>query len=141
MLKISELNAVDVAPLHLKNAEGELMYFKDSEGNDKPVQIFVYGPGSDPYRQAQSRAQRRVMALAKKGRRALEERTEEERAKDNADLLADITHSVLGIDLEGRSVRDAMYELYLNPRAGWLKEQVNEFAADWANFSGTAPTA
>lgn len=141
MIKISELGAQDVAPLHLKNETGEPMYFKGEGDDDQPVQIFVYGPGSDIYRQAQQRAQRRTMAIAKKGRRALEERTPDERAKDVADLLADITHSVVGLDLEGKPLRQAMCDLYANPRCGWVAFQVNEFGADWANFSKSAPTA
>lgn len=141
MFKISELGANDVAPLHLKNANGEPMFYKDSEGAEQPVQIFVYGPGSDPYRQANLRAQRRIMAISKKGRRALEERTPDERAKDTADHLADITHSVLGLDLEGQALRDGMFALYANPKCGWVVAQVNEFAADWGNFSESAPTA
>lgn len=141
MFKISELGAQDVAPLHLKSEAGEPMYFKDADGKEMPVQIFVFGPGSDIYRQAQLRAQRRTLAIAKKGRRALEERTPDERAKDVADLLADITHSVQGLDLEGKPLREAMCELYANPRCGWVASQVNEFGADWANFSRSAPTA
>lgn len=141
MIKISELGAKDIAPVHLKNEAGEPMYFKDSEGVEKPVQIFVYGPGSDEHRQAQARAQRRVMAIAKKGRRALEERSPDERLKDSADLMADITHSVEGLDLEGMQLRPAMVALYANPRCGWITSQVNEFGGDWANFTGSAPTA
>ena len=102
MIKISALAAQDVAPLHLKSETGEPMYFKDADGAEKPVQIFVYGPGSDEHRQAQARAHRRLLALSKKGRRAIEERTPDERLKESADLMADITHSVSGLDLEGQ---------------------------------------
>jgi len=138
MLKLSQLRVADTAALHLKDASGELLYFKDpAQGDaavDQPVLIHVYGPGSEPYRKAQLGAQRRVMALVKKNRRALEERT-----ADTAALLADITHSVEGLDLEGRPVREGMQALYADPAAGWVADQVNAFAADWANFSKSAP--
>lgn len=141
MIKISELGAKDIAPLHLKNEAGEPLYFKDADGVEKPVQIFVYGPGSDENRQAQSRGHRRLLALSKKGRRAVEDRTPDDRLKETADLMADITHSVSGIDLEGQQLRPAMVAMYANPRCGWITSQVNEFGADWANFTASAPTA
>lgn len=143
MLKLSQLRVADTAALHLKDATGEPMYFKDPTKGagavEQPVLIHVYGPGSEPYRKAQLGAQRRVMALVKKNRRALEERTPEERTADTAALLADITHSVEGLDLEGRPVREGMQALYADPAAGWVADQVNAFAADWANFSKSAP--
>lgn len=141
MIKISELDAKDTAPLHLKDAAGEPMFFKGKDGEEQKVRIFVYGPGSEPFRQAQLRANRRVMAIMKRGRRALEERSVEERAKDTADLLADITASVEGLDLEGASLRDGMHRLYANPRCGYVADQVNAFAAEWGNFTESAQTA
>lgn len=144
MIKISALGAKDIAPLHLKDEVGEPMFYEVSDGEkpvQKPVQIHVYGPGSEAYRQAQLRANRRVMALAKKGSRALENRTPDERARDAADLLADITAHVDGIDLEGQPLREGMHTLYANPRCGWIAEQVTAFASDWANFPGSAPKA
>lgn len=143
MLKLSQLTVANTAPMHLKDAAGELMFYKDpshgDEAKELPVRIHVFGPGSEEHRQAQLRAQRRVMALVKKSRRALEDRTPEERTADTAVILADITHSVEGLDLEGRSVREAMLALYSDPTCGYVADQVNAFAADWANFSKSAP--
>src|SRR5256885_13596931 len=83
-------------------------------------------PYTTLFRSAQLGAQRRVMALVKKNRRALEERTPEERTADTAALLADITHSVEGLDLEGRPVREGMQALYADPAAGWVADQVKD---------------
>lgn len=140
MIKASQLKARDTAELHLKDIEGEPMFYKSESGEEKPVLIRVYGPGSDPYRKAQVGAQRRVAVLLKKNRRALEERTPDERAADTAVLLADITHSVEGLELDADG-REGVVALYADPQCGWVAEQVNTFAADWANFSASAPKA
>ncbi|WP_280190355.1 hypothetical protein [Delftia sp. PS-11] len=142
MIKISQLKARDLADMHLKDIEGEPMFYKpDPESKDeKPVLIRVYGPGSEPYRKAQVAAQRRVAVLLKKNRRALEDRTPDERAADTAVLLADITHSVEGLELDADG-REGVVALYADPQCGWVAEQVNSFAADWANFSASAPKA
>ena len=142
MIKISQLQTRDVADLHLKGVDGEPLYFRDvATGEEKPVLIKLFGPGSEPYRRAQAAAHRRVTALLKKGRNALEARTPDERAAETATLLADITQGVEGLDLEAASVREGVLALYGNPHCGWIAEQVNTFAADWANFSVSAPKA
>lgn len=145
MLKRNQLAARETAELHLKDAAGEPMYYTPNvhAAGEKivkqPVLIEVYGPGSEPYRKAQASAQRKLMLLAKKGRRAIEDRTPEERAEDAADQLADITVRFDGLDLEGMPLRGAVRALYADPSCGYIVSQVNEFAADWANFSTSAP--
>lgn len=147
MLKISQLAAVTTAFLHLKGLDGEPLYFESGEVDRSmkpiklPVGLTLYGIGSDEYQQAQARAQRRVMAIAKKGRNALNERTPQERAGDVADVLADITASAEGIDLEGRPLREVMRAMFADAANGYITDQVNNFAADWANFSKSAPKA
>ncbi|MDR3005949.1 MAG: hypothetical protein LBV14_17165, partial [Acidovorax sp.] len=101
--------------------------------------VELYGPGSDPYRKAQQRAKRRVMHLAKSGRKALEDRTADERSADVADLLASITVRFDGFDVQGRGLPEALRVLYADPKAGYIADQVNDFSADWANFLPSAP--
>lgn len=143
MLTINDLRASDTAVLHLKDAAGEPMFYVpdggDPQKDKKPVLVELYGPGSDPYRKAQQKAQRRVMHLAKSGRKALEERSADERAADVAALLASITVRFDGFDAEGRSLADALCALYADPKAGYIANQVNDFSADWANFLPSAP--
>lgn len=147
LLKVSQLAAITTAFLHLKGLDGEPLCYENGEAGDDgkpkklPVGLNLYGIGSDEYQQAQARAQRRVMAIAKKGRNALAERSPKERAGDVADVLADITVSAEGIDLEGRPLREVMRAMFADPANGYITDQVNTFAADWANFSKSAPKA
>jgi len=142
MFKRSALRVASTAHLHLKDATGRPMFFTPvaaAEGEQVkklPVRIEIYGPGSDEYANAQQAANRRMLAMAKEGQ-DLQARSPEERARDVADLLASITVGVEGIDLEGRPLVD----LYADPACGYIREQVNAFAADWANFSNGAPKA
>ena len=145
MFKVSQLRAADTAELHIKDQHGEPMFFTPGvAGADgqkpepQPMLAEVYGPGSDTYRRAQLKAQRKFMALSKKSRKAVEDRAPEERAADAAELLADITVRIDGIDSEGRSAREALLDLFSDPACVWLTEQINAFAADWANFPKSA---
>lgn len=141
MLTIQGLRAVDTAPLHLKDATGKPMFYVPAGGADadkKPVLVTLYGPGSDAYRKAQESARRRVMALAKDGQNAVE-RTADERAADAAKLLASITVGFEGLELDGRPLHEVVNELYADPKAAYIANQVNAFSADWANFSPSAP--
>lgn len=141
MLTIKSLRASDTAVLHLKDVAGEPMFYVPAGGaaeDKKPVLVTLYGPGSEPYRKAQLSAQRRVMHLAKSGRKAFD-RSAEERAADVAQLLVSITVGFEGLDTEGRALPEVLRELYADPTAGYIANQVNDFAADWANFSPSAP--
>ena len=146
MLKRSSLRAHTTAALHLKDAAGRPMFFAaaasaaDEKVKQLPVLISVYGPGSVEYINAQQAAQRRLLAMAKEGV-DLQARSPEERARDTADLLASITFGVEGIDLEGKPLADAVRDLYADPACGYIRDQVNTFASDWANFSNGAPKA
>lgn len=142
MLKISQFRVVNSSEMHLKNAAGEPLFFgvdmEQERAQPRPVIVELYGPGSEAYQQAQLRAQRRVMELSKKSRNALTERSVEERAADIADLLADITIRFDGLDTEGQSLGSALRQLYSDPQCGYIVDQINSFAADWANFTPSA---
>lgn len=146
MLKRSALRVHATAALHLKDAAGRPMFFTPTASapgekvKNLPVRISVYGPGSEEYMNAQQAAQRRLLDMAKEGA-DLQARSPEERARATADLLASITVGVEGIDLEGKPLADAVRDLYADPACGYIRDQVNSFAADWANFSSGAPKA
>ena len=147
MFKRSSLRAHATAALHLKDAAGKPMFFQpaaSAEGEKvqpSPVLITLYGPGSEVNINAQQEAKRRLLAWAKETGKDLQARGPAERAADVADVLASITAGVEGIDLEGKSLTDGVRDLYADPLCGYIVDQVNAFAADWANFSNGAPKA
>ena len=146
MFKRSDFRVNATASLHLKDAAGRPMFYTPAASSpgekveQRPVRIEVYGPGSAVNANAQQDAKRRLLAWAKEGR-DLQARDVAERAADVAEVLAAITAGVEGIDLEGESVIDAMRGFYADPACGYVVDQVNEFAAAWANFSNGAPKA
>ncbi|WP_291591586.1 hypothetical protein [Comamonas sp. UBA7528] len=142
MLTINDLRVSDTAELHLKDAAGAPMFYLpaggDPEKDKKPVLVELYGPGSDQYRQAQHAAQRRVMHLAKSGRKSLADRTVDELKADAAKLLVTLTVRFDGLDLQGRPMPEVLQALYADPSVGYITEQIDSFCAAWANFSPSA---
>lgn len=138
-IKIADLQTAETATLHLKDAHGKPMYFTpDGEGTERlPVIATIYGPGSEVHRQAELQARRRVMDLVRQGGDAgskARELTPEERDADTAELMADITASIDGIDTEDRPMREVLRELFADRRCGYITDQINSFGGDWANF-------
>ncbi|MEG2468987.1 MAG: hypothetical protein RSB86_16555 [Comamonas sp.] len=142
MFELQTAEAQETSVLHLKDVQGELMHAKDAAGQELPVTVVVYGPGSDQYQKAQLRAQRRAMQMfKKKGAKAADSRTAEERRSDDADLLADITVSFGNLTYKGLEGRALALAIYQNPKLGFIADQVNSHAGDWANFTSAAQSA
>lgn len=142
MFDLQTAEAQETSVLPLKDAQGELMHAKDAGGQELPVTVVVYGPGSDQYQKAQLRAQRRAMQMfKKKGAKAADSRTAEERRSDDADLLADITVSFGNLTYKGLEGRALALAIYQNPKLGFIADQVNSHAGDWANFTSAAQSA
>lgn len=100
----------------------------------QPCFIVVYGPGSKQYASAQNKNQNRAFArLRKKGK---VEQSVDERVRENAEFLADCTHSFSDNlrygDLEGRELHIAVYS---EQGIGFIAEQVSRHLSDWANFT------
>lgn len=137
-LDLSTKETRDTDTFQLRDAKDELMFAGPaSEGGEPvPVTVTVYGPGSKQYQAAQARAQKRMLeVLKKKGKGASDPRTTQERIDDTALQLADITHSFSGLSYQALEGRELALAIYRNPSLGYIAEQVNRHAADWANFT------
>lgn len=130
---LAQAMANDTAVLHLKSAQGEPLTIKDAAGEDQPVAVTLYGPGSKQYQQAQLVAQRRVMVLLKKGKN--DRRTPDERRQDVAELLADLTAGFSNLEYMGLQGRELALAVYSEAKLGYIADQANVFANDWANFT------
>lgn len=129
---LEKAKAKDSAVLHLKGANGECLYVEEAGKDPQPVTVTVYGPGSEQFQRAQLSAQRRVMALLKKGRN--DRRSADERREDVAELLADLTVEFGNLQFRGLSGRALAVAVYSERQLGYIADQVNAFSADWANF-------
>lgn len=87
---------------------------------------------------------RRVNEAARSRRRKVTEDDAESQKLDAIDQLACLTTGWHLVDLAGRCIdvpfsREAARDLYGSPGMAWLREQVDEFAFDRANFSKASP--
>ncbi len=108
-----------------------------------PCMATIHGPGSKRYAAAQSRRQNKLMAKAQRGQAAAE--TPEERLRNQAEFLTDITED-LGVEypgpegqpLEGRA---KLLAIYGDLEIGYIAEQVAKKSGDWANFTRGSATS
>lgn len=149
LIKRSALQTVQTGTLHLKDVRGIPMMFSPevveagTEIAPQPVIVTIYGPGSEQYRKAQQAAKQRIFELLRKGGGEALPRnlSDEERHADGAELLADLVADITGFDFEGQSQREFLRGLFADPSCGYITDQVNSFAGDWANFCKGAATA
>lgn len=131
-LDIKTKAVAETSFLHLKDAQDNLLY-TDKKGEKQPVGVNVYGPGSREYQAAQTKVSNRaVQRLQKRGKF---EQSADEKKKEQAEFLADITQSFQNLaydDLQGRALAVAVYS---DSTLGFIADQVSEHTKEWANFS------
>ena len=149
LIKRSTLQTVQTATLHLKDVHGVPMMFMPEvseagvEPTSQPVVLTIYGPGSEQNRKAQQAAKQRILELLRQAGDEGRDRklTDEERHADGAELLADMVADITGFDFEGQTQREFLRGLFADPSCGYITDQVNSFAGDWANFCKGAANA
>lgn len=133
LLDITSVSATDVATIKLTHGNGDPLLAPNKE----QVSITVYGPGSDEYCRAASRRQNwLVEKMRKKGGKLVQ--TAEEKLEQEARFLAAITISFNGFaypPADGKTGFELFRAAYSDPKIGFIKDQVAEFAGDWENFS------
>lgn len=123
--------------LHLRDANDELMYAEhDKDGapiKESAVVAVIYGPGSKQWAKVQQRKNNAgIDRLKKKGKA---DQTAAESLEERAENLAGITKEFRNLaygELQGEAMIKAVY---LDPLIGYIADQVDRFANDWANFS------
>lgn len=138
-LNIKSKAVAETSFLHLKDAQDNLMYTEGDKKNDKkPVGVNVFGPGSREYQAAQSKLNNRmVQRLQKRGKF---EQSSDEKQKEHAQHLAEITHSFVELDYDGLTGRDLALAVYGDRSIGFIADQVAEHVKDWSNFTQSSQT-
>jgi hypothetical protein len=129
---ITQFEASDTATMPILDPKGEPVLV-----DGKPASIELYGPGSAEYTKAQAALD---SALTTRGMAALRgkptQETPEEQRKLIVAKLASCTKALNNFPIEGGA-----QTLYMNPRLGYITNQVTRFIEDWANFTcGSAKT-
>jgi hypothetical protein len=108
----------------------------------KQCTIELYGPGSEPFAQAEAKRQNRLLdRLKRKGKSEL---SPEEQRVEIAEFLASITVSFNGFDYPpaGKATgKDLFRALYSDRKVGFITDQVQRFVGDWGNFTAKSETS
>lgn len=138
-LNIKSKAVAETSFLHLKDAQDNLMYTDpDKKGEKQPVGVYVFGPGSKEYQAAQTKLNNRAFNRLKKNGKF--EQSPDDKMKEQAQHLSDITHSFVELDYDGLHGRDLALAVYGDRSIGFIADQVAEHVKDWSNFTQSSPT-
>ena len=115
--------------------------FQVKDANEVEIEgayITVYGVGSKPYAKAQSAQQNRLMNVLK--RKGSVEQSQEQKAAETANFLADCTKSFEGIEYDSKTGRELFVAVYSDLSIGFIADQVAKQIGDWSNFSKPSAT-
>ena len=131
-MDITTLKSADTAAIHLKSADGELLY-----DGDKPVRIVVNGPGSKIYGVVEARQSSRAVKRMQDNDNKISVAPYEQRVSETAEDLASITVRFENLDYPPAGDKQGveLFEaLYADQSLGFVTKQVMKFVADWGNF-------
>lgn len=123
MLDLSTLAAKETAEIPLTHpASGEPI---------PGVSLVMYGPGSERYVKARAKLNATIVRIGRQ-----ENPSEDEAREAGVGMLTEITSHMVGLELEGAPVNtpEQIRRVYADPAFGWLKEQADRGAGNWANF-------
>lgn len=133
-MDISKKRVAATGTLHLKDAEGNLMY--DNGDEKKPLRVHLFGPGSKQFATAQSIKQNKMVdRLRQTGKSKV---TPEQQAEEDSDFLAGITDHFDNVTYENLTGYEMVKAIYKDRAIGFIAEQVNEYVKEWGNFSTPA---
>lgn len=127
------------APLHLKDASGNLMFAADG----KPIRIHLYGPASPEYARIEERQTQRALKRAQENEGKPTAPSPENRRAQIAEDYAAVTiafenfHYPPAGDVMGA---EAFRATYADPTLGFIVNQITKFLGDWGNFKPASPT-
>lgn len=109
-------------------------------GESGPLTVTVYGPGTKIFQAAKSAANNRAMARWRRKGKA--DATPEEDVAAVANFLTPCTKSFNGFGYKDAQPGPEMFRaLYMDPKMGWLTDQVNREMGDWGNFTKASATS
>ncbi|MDR6851097.1 hypothetical protein J2Y54_000590 [Sphingomonas sp. BE123] len=141
MLDITTKAVAATAAIHLKDAEGNHMYFGEGDAR-KPVQIVVYGPGSAQYAEVEARQTNRAVKRMQDNDGKVAVASPEQRDAEQAEDLAAITVSFENFTYPpaGTAAGAEMFRaFYADKSLGFITAQVLKAVRDWGNFKVASP--
>jgi len=140
LFNIASLAVVATAPLHIKNAAGELLY-ADAE-RTLPVRIHLHGPGSQVAGVVEARQSARALKRMQDNDGKITAASREERIAETSEDLAALTASFENFEYPADATGEALFRaLYADQSLGFITKQVMKFYGDWGNFSAASKAA
>lgn len=139
LFNIAALAVAASAVIHVKSADGELLYA--DEARTLPMRIHVHSPGSKAYGVVEGRQSTRAVKRMNDNEGKVTVAPTEERRQETAEDLAAITILFENFTYGDGSLQGAeLFEAaYADPGLGFITKQVAKFVGDWGNFkSGSA---
>ncbi|WP_343526744.1 hypothetical protein [Sphingomonas sp.] len=139
MLDITTQAVANTAPLHLKDASGNLLYYKG-----QPVRIHLYGPASPQYARIEERQTQRALKRAQDNDGKPSAMSSDQRRETTAEDYAAVTASFenFAYPPAGKASGEDLYRAtYSDPALGFIVNQITRFLADWGNFKPASATA
>ena len=135
MFDITTQAVDDTATIHVKSANGELLY-ADAE-RTKPVQIVIYGPGSKAFGLVESRQSTRAIKRMQDNDGKITVAPFEDRVRETAEDLAALTVRFVNFTYppaEKAEGAELFTAVYADQKIGFIAKQVAKAVADWGNF-------
>ncbi len=126
------------APLHLKDASGNLMFAQDG----KPLLVHLHGPASPEYARIEERQTQRALKRAQDNDGKPTAPSSDDRRAQIAEDYAAVTIAFENFnyppagDVQGT---EAFRATYADPTLGFIVNQITKFLGDWGNFKPASP--
>jgi hypothetical protein len=132
MLDITTKAISTAAPLHLKDASGNLMFH-----DGQPVRIHLYGPASPQYARIEELQTQRALKRAQDNEGKPSAMSADQRRETTAEDYAAVTVQFENFTYPpaGDATGADLYRAtYADPALGFIVNQITRFLADWGNF-------
>ena len=149
-MDLATQRAMLIAPMHLKKADGTLMYATGDDGNpdpDRPCRVWLHGPASSKMAEERRRLERDVMeAMADAGKKKQKASADSFlSAERKAKFLVAITdrwENVTFTNEDGSMVapEGLSARIYNDAQLGYIIDDADRFSQSWANFMPGSPT-
>ncbi|WP_288935059.1 hypothetical protein [uncultured Sphingomonas sp.] len=137
-MDISTLEIADSTVLHLKGADGQLLY----DGPDrKPVRVRLHSPGSAAFADIETKQTARILKRLDDNDGKRTAMSAEERLEQTAEDLADATIEFENLSDGNKTGRALSLAIYGNRKLGFIANQVSKHLADWGNSKAASPAA
>lgn len=141
-MDIRKKRVAPTAPLHLKDAAGQLMYAEGADGKPdktRPCRVWLHGPGSARFVATKESVEHEAFELARTNKGDISAEQGVLTVKRRATFLTAVTdrwENIEATDDAGNPLTgdDLSMAIYGDVELGYITDQCDKFTVGWANF-------